>query len=85
MMRNLTEIAERPLVPRTVHILFANSVTMTAGLFMLLDNLSPGLLRNEEARAEVQIARENLCAEIKRHRAKGHDGKRCPVALSWQN
>ena len=50
-----------------------------------LDNLSPGLLRNEEARTEVQIARESLYAEIKRHRAKGHDGKRCPAALSWQN
>jgi hypothetical protein len=44
-----------------------------------LDTLSPALLHSEQARAEVQESRESLYLEIKRHRAKGHDGKPCPA------
>ena len=44
-----------------------------------LNTLSPGLLHSEQARAEVQERRENLYVEIKRHRAKGHEGKPCPA------
>lgn len=45
-----------------------------------LNTLSPALLHSEQARAEVQQRRESLYAEIKLHRAKGHEGKRCPAA-----
>jgi hypothetical protein len=49
-----------------------------------LNTLSPALLRGERARAEVQEQRERLYFEIKRHRAKGHDGKRCPaIQREW--
>lgn len=44
-----------------------------------LNTLSPLLLHSERARAEVQERREILYVEIKRHRAKGHDGKPCPA------
>ena len=44
-----------------------------------LNTLSPGLLRSAQAREEVQQQRENLYTEIKRHRAKGHEGKPCPA------
>jgi hypothetical protein len=44
-----------------------------------LNTLSPGLLHSEQAREEVQQQRENLYVEIKRHRAKGHQGKPCPT------
>jgi hypothetical protein len=44
-----------------------------------LNTLSPGLLHSEQARQEVQQQRENLYAEIKRHRAKGHQGRPCPA------
>ena len=46
-----------------------------------LDNLSPALIRGDQARAEVQERRESLQVEIRHHRAKGHDGKPCPAAL----
>ena len=45
-----------------------------------LNTLSPALLLSEHARAEVQERRESLYIEIKRHRAKGHEGKPCPAA-----
>jgi hypothetical protein len=45
-----------------------------------LNTLSPALLHSEQARAEVQERRESLYIEIKRHRAKGHEGKPCPAA-----
>ncbi len=45
-----------------------------------LNLLSPDLVRGDEERAEVQQRRESLYAEIKHHRAKGHDGKPCPAA-----
>jgi hypothetical protein len=45
-----------------------------------LNTLSPALLHGEQAREEVQQQRENLYVEIKRHRAKGHQGKPCPAA-----
>jgi hypothetical protein len=45
-----------------------------------LDLLSPHLVHGEEERAEVQQRRESLYAEIKHHRAKGHEGKPCPAA-----
>ena len=44
-----------------------------------LNTLSPALLHSEQARAEVQERRESLYVEIKRHRAKGHEGKPCPA------
>ena len=44
-----------------------------------LNTLSPALLHSEHAREEVQRQRENLYVEIKRHRAKGHQGKPCPA------
>src|SRR5258708_35739972 len=58
-----------------------------------LNLLSPGLVHGDEERAEVQQRRESLYAEIKHHRAKGHEGKPCPAArqvyatrpaLAWQ-
>ena len=36
-----------------------------------LNLLSPDLVHGDEERAEVQLERENLYAEIKHHRAKG--------------
>jgi len=45
-----------------------------------LNLLSPDLVHGDEERAEVQLERENLYAEIRYHRAKGHDGKPCPAA-----
>ena len=44
-----------------------------------LNTLSPTFLHSEGARAEVQERRESLYVEIKRHRAKGHNGKPCPA------
>lgn len=45
-----------------------------------LNTLSPTFLHSQQARAEVQERRESLYVEIKRHRAKGHEGKPCPAA-----
>ncbi len=45
-----------------------------------LNTLSPALLHSEQARAKVQERRQSLYVEIKRHRAKGHEGKPCPAA-----
>lgn len=45
-----------------------------------LNLLSPDLVHGDEERAEVQQQRENLYAEIKHHRAKGHEGKPCPAS-----
>jgi hypothetical protein len=45
-----------------------------------LNTLSPDLVHGDEERAEVQQRRESLYAEIKLHRAKGHEGKPCPAA-----
>ena len=45
-----------------------------------LNTLSPDLVHGDEERAEVQERRESLYAEIKHHRAKGHEGKPCPAA-----
>jgi hypothetical protein len=45
-----------------------------------LNTLSPAWLRSQQARAVVQERRESLYVEIKRHRAKGHEGKPCPAA-----
>jgi len=44
-----------------------------------LNTLSPALLHIDQARAEVQERRQRLYVEIKRHRAKGHEGKPCPA------
>ena len=44
-----------------------------------LNTLSPALLHSEQARAQVQERRASLYVEIKRHRAKGHEGKPCPA------
>ena len=45
-----------------------------------LNLLSPDLVYGDEERAEVQKRRESLYAEIKHHKAKGHEGKPCPAA-----
>ena len=45
-----------------------------------LNLLSPDLVHGDKERAEVQQRRESLYAEIKHHRAKGHEGKPCPAA-----
>jgi hypothetical protein len=45
-----------------------------------LNLLSTHLVHGDEERAEVQQQRENLYAEIKHHKAKGHEGKPCPAA-----
>lgn len=44
-----------------------------------LNSLSPAFLHSQGDRAEVQLLRETLHVEIKRHKAKGHDGKPCPA------
>ena len=43
-----------------------------------LNALSPTWEHNEQQRKEIQVRRQTLQAEIKHHRTKGHDGKRCP-------
>ena len=45
-----------------------------------LNALRPEFVQSEEVRAEIQVQREEIYAKIKHHRAKGHDGKRCPAA-----
>ncbi len=45
-----------------------------------LNTLSTTFLHSPQARAEVQERRETLYVDIKRHRAKGHEGKPCPAA-----
>jgi hypothetical protein len=45
-----------------------------------LNTLSPAWLHSQQARAVVQERRESLYVELKRHRAKGHEGKPCPAA-----
>jgi hypothetical protein len=47
-----------------------------------LNKLSPTRLDSPEpeALAEVHAQRASLFAEMKRHQAKGHDGKPCPAA-----
>jgi hypothetical protein len=44
-----------------------------------LNTLSTAFLHSPQARAEVQERRETLHVDIKRHRAKGHEGKPCPA------
>jgi len=41
--------------------------------------LSAAWLHSEQARAQVQEQRQELVAEIKLHKTKGHDGKPCPA------
>lgn len=43
-----------------------------------LNSLSPTWLRDDDERQVVKEKRDILAAELKRHRTKGHDGKRCP-------
>jgi len=45
-----------------------------------LNLLSPDLVQSAEEREEVEQQRGTLCADLKRHRSKGHDGKPCPAA-----
>lgn len=53
-------------------------VSELAALSTKLNTLSPNWVRSEQAREEIQQRREALQIELKRHRAKGHDGQRCP-------
>jgi len=62
-----------------------NSCRVQAGLISeitalnsKLNALSPHWVRSEQERDEIQKHRETLQVELKRHRAKGHDGNRCP-------
>ena len=55
-------------------------VSQLIALNSKLNLLSPDLVHGDEERAEVQQRRESLYAEIKHHRAKGHEGKPCPAA-----
>ena len=55
-------------------------VSQLVALNNKLNLLSPDLVHGDEERAQVQQQRENLYAEIKQHRAKGHKGKPCPAA-----
>ena len=55
-------------------------VSQLVALNNKLNLLSPDLVHGDAERAEVQQQRENLYAEIKHHRAKGHEGKPCPAA-----
>jgi hypothetical protein len=53
-----------------------------------LNLLSPDLVHGDEERAEVQQRRESLYAEIKHHRAKGHEDTLLqdrfkPVVPAW--
>jgi hypothetical protein len=49
------------------------------GLNSKLNTLSPTFLHSQQGRAAVQERRESLYVEIKRHRAKGHEGRPCPA------
>ena len=76
----------RLMVLRLVHMTSENQcqvkddlVNRLIALNNKLNTLSPALLRSEQAREEVQQQREHLYVEIKRHRAKGHQGKPCPA------
>ena len=55
-------------------------VSQLVALNNKLNLLSPDLVHGDKERAEVQERRESLYAEIKHHRAKGHEGKPCPAA-----
>jgi hypothetical protein len=55
-------------------------VSQLTALNNKLNLLSPDLVHGDKERAEVQERRESLYAEIKHHRAKGHEGKPCPAA-----
>jgi len=57
-----------------------NLVNEIIALNSKLNTLSPAWLHSQQARAVVQEQRESLYVEIKRHRAKGHEGKPCPAA-----
>jgi hypothetical protein len=55
-------------------------VSQLIALNNILNPLSPDLVHGDKERAEVQQRRESLYAEIKHHRAKGHEGMPCPAA-----
>jgi hypothetical protein len=54
-------------------------VNQLSALNNKLNTLSPDLVHSEQEREEIQQRRELLYIEIKRHRAKGHEGKPCPA------
>ena len=54
-----------------------NLVNQLIALNSKLNTLKASVLRNEQTREEVQLRRESLYLELKRHRVKGHDGKSC--------
>jgi hypothetical protein len=57
-----------------------NLVNELIALNSQLNTLSTAFLHRQRARAEVQERRESLYVDIKRHRAKVHQGKPCPAA-----
>ena len=44
-----------------------------------LNTLSPSWERDAEKRNEIEEQRETLRVELKDHRKKGHDGRKCPA------
>jgi len=56
----------------------ADLVSELSALNGKLNTLSPHWVRSDKERDEIHKQRETLQAELKQHRAKGHDGKRCP-------
>lgn len=56
----------------------ADLVTELTVLSNRLNTLSPTWEHDEQQREEIQVRRQTLQTEIKHHRTKGHDGKRCP-------
>jgi hypothetical protein len=56
-------------------------VSQLVALNNKLNTLSTSFAHSEHARAQVQERRETLHVDIKRHRARGHEGKPCPADL----
>ena len=44
-----------------------------------LNSLSPAWVRDEKERLLIQEKRDILSAELRKHHAKGHEGRRCPA------
>lgn len=56
----------------------ADLVNQLTSLNGKLNTLSPHWVRSQKERDEIHKQRETLQVELKQHRTKGHNGKRCP-------
>lgn len=56
-----------------------NLVREITALNNSLNTLSPTWIHDEQAREEIEERRQTLRVEIKQHRTKGHEGKKCPA------